>query len=181
MTAIIAVLLCFVIPAGSKEHDGQKILNWQMAEKIPWGVLLLFGGGMSLAQAISSTGLSTFIGDSLSFLEFYPTLLVIFFITVVVLALTEVTSNIATASALMPVFGAIAIETGLPLEIMAAPVALAASCAFMLPMATGPNAVAFATSKVSLVTMAKAGFRINIIAVLVITLVAYFIAPIALG
>ncbi len=181
MTAIIAVVLCFVIPAGSKERKGEKILSWQTAEQIPWGVLLLFGGGMSLAQAISSTGLSTFIGESLSFITSYPTLLVIFLITVVVLALTEVTSNIATASALMPVFGAVAIETGLPLEVMAAPVALAASCAFMLPMATGPNAVAFSTGEVSLMTMARAGLRINLIAIVVITLIAYFVAPMVLA
>lgn len=181
VTAIIAVLLCFLIPAGGKREKGEKLLNWDSAEQIPWGVLLLFGGGMSLAQAISSTGLSAYMGESLSIVASYPTPLLILLIVAVVLALTEVTSNIATASALMPVLGAIALETGLPLEMMAAPVALAASCAFMLPMATGPNAVAFATGQVRLATMARAGFRINLIAIVVITIIAYTLAPITIG
>jgi len=179
MTAIFAVLLCFLVPAGSNEHKGERLLNWKSAEQIPWGVLLLFGGGMSLAQAISSTGLSTYLGESLSMFASYPIPVVIFLIAAVVLALTEVTSNIATASALMPVLGALALETGLPLEMMAAPIALAASCAFMLPMATGPNAVVFATGEVSLSTMARSGARLNLIAVFVITVISYFIAPLA--
>ena len=136
---------------------------------------------MSLAQAISSTGLSAYIGGSLSVFASYPIPVLIFLIAAVVLTLTEVTSNVATASALMPVLGAIAIQTGLPIEIMAAPLALAASCAFMLPMATGPNAVVFATGEVSLVTMAKTGFRLNLIAVVVIVLVSYYLAPLVLG
>lgn len=181
VTAIIAVFLCFIIPAGGKSGSGERLLNWNVAEQIPWGVLLLFGGGMSLAYAIASTGLSAYIGESLSVVASYPTLLLILLITAVVLALTEVTSNIATASALTPILGAVALETGLPIEIMAAPVALAASCTFMLPMATGPNAVAFATGEISLSRMAKTGFRVNIIAVLVITLIAYVWAPTALN
>ncbi|MGS2722981.1 SLC13 family permease [Porticoccus sp. GXU_MW_L64] len=184
MTAIIAVLLCFLVSAGGKSGEkgnAQKLLSWQAAETIPWGVLLLFGGGMSLAQAIASTGLSAYIGQSLSVLAELPLPVLMLLIAAAVLALTEVTSNIATASALMPVLGAVAIETGVPLVLMAAPVALAASCAFMLPMATGPNAVAFSTGRVSLMTMAKAGLRINLIAVVVITAVAYFLAPAALG
>ena len=181
VTAIIAVFLCFLVPAGGNANRGKALLDWKAAESIPWGVLLLFGGGMSLAQAISSTGLSEFIGSSLSVFASYPTPVLIFLIAAVVLALTEVTSNVATASALMPVLGAIAIQTGLPIEIMAAPLALAASCAFMLPMATGPNAVVFATGEVSLVTMAKTGFRLNLIALVVIVVVAYFLAPIVLG
>lgn len=181
MTAILAVVLCFMIPAGGKQGGGRKLLDWKLAERIPWGVLLLFGGGMSLAQAISSSGLSGYIGNSLSVFAAYPIPVLIFLIAAVVLALTEVTSNVATASALMPIIGAIAIETGLPLEMMAAPLALAASCAFMLPMATGPNAVVFATGQVSLTTMAKAGFRLNLIALAVILLVSYYFAPMALG
>lgn len=179
--AILAVIICFLVPAGSKTTKGQRILSWDNAEAIPWGVLLLFGGGMSLAAAISSSGLSAYLGQTLSGVSSYPTLLLISLITAVVLALTEVTSNIATASALMPVLGAVALKTGIPLEIMAAPVALAASCAFMLPMATGPNAVVFATGEVKLSTMARAGFRVNLIAIIVITLVAFKLAPIAIG
>lgn len=179
--AILAVILCFVVPAGGDRHRGERLLNWETAESIPWGVVLLFGGGMSLAQAISSTGLSTFIGEGLASLAVLPTPILLALITAAVLVLTEITSNIATASALMPVLGALALETGLPLELMAAPLALAASCAFMLPMATGPNAVVFASGKVGIATMARAGLRLNILAVFLITLVAWFIAPLALG
>ena len=178
--AIVAVLVCFLVPAGG-ETKGARILSWDKAESIPWGVLLLFGGGMSLAAAISSSGLSQYIGQTLSVVAAYPTPVLIFLITAAVLMLTEVTSNIATASALMPVLGAVALETGIPLELMAAPVALAASCAFMLPMATGPNAVAFATGQVELSTMAKAGFRVNLIAIAIITVLAFKLAPIAIG
>ena len=178
--AILAVVICFLVPAGGRAK-GARVLNWETAETIPWGVLLLFGGGMSLAAAISSSGLSAYLGQTLSGVADYPVPVLIFLISAAVLALTEVTSNIATASALMPVLGAVALETGLPLEIMAAPVALAASCAFMLPMATGPNAVAFATGEVKLATMAKAGFRVNLIAIVVITLLAFKLAPLALG
>ncbi len=182
MTAVFAVLLCFLVPAGSKGNGekSEKLLNWESAERIPWGVLLLFGGGMSLAHAISSSGLSSYIGSSLAAFASYPIPIIIILIAVLVLALTEVTSNVATASALMPVLGALALETGLPLEMMAVPIALAASCAFMLPMATGPNAVVFATGEVKLWTMARAGIRINLIAVIVITFISYYLAPIAL-
>lgn len=179
--AIFAVVLCFLVPAGGKSNRGKSLLDWNAAESIPWGVLLLFGGGMSLAQAISSTGLSAYIGGSMSVFATYPIPVLIFLVAVMVLALTEVTSNVATAAAIMPVLGAIAIETGLPIELMAAPLALAASCAFMLPMATGPNAVVFATGEVSLATMANVGFRLNLIALLVIVAVSYYLAPMALG
>ena len=181
ITAIIAVVLCFLIPAGNQNQKGEKLLSWKAAEEIPWGVLLLFGGGMSLALAISSTGLSAYIGSGLSVFFSLPIPVLIFMIAVLVLALTEVTSNVATASALMPVLGAIAIETGLPIEMMAAPLALAASCAFMLPMATGPNAVVYATGQVNISTMAKTGFKLNLIALIAISLLAYYIAPLALS
>ena len=180
VVAIIAVFLCFLIPAGGKGRNGQALLDWSSAEGIPWGVLLLFGGGMSLAGAISSSGLSSYIGGSLSVVTTYPTIVIILIVTTMVLFLTEVTSNIATASALMPVFGALAIESNMPLEMFAAPIALAASCAFMLPMATGPNAVAFSTGRFTLATMAMAGFRINLIAIGIITLVGYYLAPMVL-
>lgn len=178
VTAIIAVLLCFILPSGSTSEKNQRLLTWEAAESIPWGVVILFGGGMSLAFAITETGLSRFLGESLSGLGGYPTVLIIAITSIMVLMLTEVTSNIATASAVMPIIGAMAVEIGLPIETLAIPVALAAGCAFMLPMATGPNAVVFATGKLSIAKMAKVGFFINIIALIIITLFAYYAAPI---
>jgi sodium-dependent dicarboxylate transporter 2/3/5 len=177
VTAIIAVILCFVLPAGQKDQPGRKLLDWDIAQRIPWGVLLLFGGGMSLAYAISSSGLSAYLGQSIAVLADFHIFILIVIITTLVLALTEVTSNIATASAIMPIVGAMAMETGIPVEVIAVPVALAAGCAFMLPMATGPNAVVFATGQVTLPQMARIGLRINIIAVIIISILAFFLTP----
>lgn len=175
--AILGVLLCFLIPSGCKHRRGSALLDWASAESIPWGVLLLFGGGMSLATAITATGLGTWIGAELSGLSALPILAIMVILTAVVIFATEVTSNIATAAALMPVLGAMALSTGLPVELLAAPLAMAASCAFMLPMATGPNAVVFATGRVSLPRMAAAGFRLNLIAIPMISALTYLIAP----
>jgi len=181
VTAVIAVLLCFIMPAGESGKPKQRLLDWKVAERIPWGVVLLFGGGMSLAQSISQTGLSTYLGQNLYVLADLPALVLILVVTTFVISLTEITSNVATASAVMPVIGAMALVAGIPIELVAIPVALAAGCAFMLPMATGPNAVVFATTKVSLRKMASVGITINIIAIIIITTLSYFIAPMVFG
>jgi len=174
LTAILGVVLCFLVPAGEK---GEMVLDWRTAERIPWGVVLLFGGGMSLAGAITATGLGEWLGGELSGLAGLPTIVLILILTTTVIFTTEVTSNIATAAALMPVIGAAALAAGLDVELLAAPLAMAASCAFMLPMATGPNAVVYAEGGLSLPTMAKAGFRLNLVAIVLITGLVYVIAP----
>lgn len=179
VTAIIGVILCFLVPSGSKTEPGSRLLDWRTAETIPWGVLLLFGGGMALASAITATGLSAWIGGQMSGLSTLPVLVIVLLLTSLVIFLTEVTSNIATASALMPVLGALAISSGIDVELLAAPLAMAASCAFMLPMATGPNAVVFATGQVDLPTMAGAGFRLNLLAILIITVAVSLLTPLA--
>ena len=179
--AIIGVILCFLVPAGDRDRPGETLLDWKSAETIPWGVLLLFGGGMALAAAITKTGLGGWIGAELSGLAALPVFVLMVILTTFVIFATEVTSNIATTATLMPVLGAIALTTGLPIELLAAPLAMAASCAFMLPMATGPNAVAFATGHISLPTMAAAGFRLNLLAIIAISILAYLLAPIAFG
>jgi len=175
--AIIGVFLCFVVPSGKGRGA---LLDWKTAETIPWGVLLLFGGGMSLAAAITASGLSTWIGGELSGIAVLPTIVLIAVVTTLVIFLTEVTSNVATASALMPVLGALALSSGIEVGYLAVPLALAASCAFMLPMATGPNAVAFATGYVSLPTMARAGLRLNLLAIAAITALVYGLVPLIL-
>mgnify|MGYP006266209225 CR=1 FL=1 len=174
--AILGVVLAFLIPAGGRAGRGTALLDWKSAESIPWGVLLLFGGGLALAGAISATGLGTWLGGELAGLASLPILTLMLVLTAFVIFATEVTSNVATASALMPVLGAVALATGLPVELLAAPLAMAASCAFMLPMATGPNAVAFATGHVSLPTMAAAGVRLNLLGILAITGLSYLLA-----
>ena len=181
LIAIFGVVLCFLVPAGCSEDPRARLLDWPTAESIPWGVLLLFGGGMSLAAAITKTGLGGWIGAEMAGLAALPVLFIIVVLTAFVIFATEVTSNVATAAALMPVLGAVALTTGLPVELLAAPLALAASCAFMLPMATGPNAVAFATGHVSLPTMARAGVLLNLLGIVIISILAYTLAGRVLG
>lgn len=178
--AILGVVLAFLIPAGGK-HKGEALLDWKTAESIPWGVIFLFGGGLSMANAIELTGLGVWIGAGMAGLAGLPILLIMAILTTFVIFATEVTSNVATASALMPVIGAVALATGLDIELLAAPLAMAASCAFMLPLATGPNAVAYATGKVSIPIMAGAGIRLNLLGIVLITGAVYLIAPIAFG
>ncbi|MEM6948135.1 MAG: DASS family sodium-coupled anion symporter, partial [Pseudomonadota bacterium] len=181
LIAVFGVILCFLVPAGDKRAPGGRLLDWPTAQSIPWGVLLLFGGGMSLAGAITQTGLGTWAGGELTSLAALPIWLIVAGLTGFVIFATEVTSNIATASALMPVLGATALATGLPIEVLAVPLALSASCAFMLPMATGPNAVVFATGSVTLPVMARAGLALNLAAIPVITALSLLLAERAFG
>lgn len=180
--AILAVILCFVIPAGSetdREVD-KKLLDWHTAESIPWGALLLFGGGLSMAGAIGSTGLGDYFGNSLSVLADLPPLLLLMIVVTLVLFLTEITSNVATASIVAPILGAMALSAGIPLETILVPIALAATCAFMLPMATGPNAVVFSSGHLTMGTMMHAGLIANSLAVVALTLIGFFLAPLVL-
>jgi len=181
ITAIFGVFLCFLIPAGDKEIPGERILDWKTAEGIPWGPLILFGGGMSLAIAIQTSGLAAWAGQKMSFVSNLPLFAIIFVITMIVIFLTEVMSNVAAAATITPIFGAAALSYGISVEMIAFPIALAASCAFMLPTATGPNAVIFSSDKISLPRMAKSGLLVNFIAVIILTLISYFFVPIILG
>ncbi|MEM9599988.1 MAG: SLC13 family permease [Pseudomonadota bacterium] len=179
--AIFGVILCFLVPSGSRQEPGSSLLDWKTAESIPWGVILLFGGGMALAGAIRGSGLGDWVGSELDFFAALPVLLVVLLVATLVIFVTEVTSNIATAAALAPVLISLADRTDLDPVLLGAPVALAASCAFMLPMATGPNAVVFATDRVNLPTMARAGVRLNLLAIFAITALSWLIAPLAFG
>lgn len=182
VTAILGVLLCFLIPSGAQKDDkkGQALLDWKTAESIPWGPLLLFGGGMSLAYAIRTSGLADWVGLELGALANMPLILLVILLTTFVIFITEVMSNVATASTLMPVLGAAALSSGLPVELLALPIAMAASCAFMLPTATGPNAVVFASDQISLPTMVRAGFISNCLAIPIIAILSLILAPIIL-
>ena len=173
--AIFGALLLFVIPADWEQRDF--LLNWTWARRAPWEVLILFGGGLTLAAAINSTGLAEWLGDNLSLLGAYPAVVLVLGIVGLVIYLTELTSNTATTAAFLPVVAALAGELGIaPLQ-LAAPAALAASCAFMLPVATPPNAIVFSSGHISISTMAKAGFWINIAGMIVITFVAMLVVP----
>lgn len=180
ISALIGVVLCFMIPANSSESSSARLLDWRTAESIPWGVILLFGGGMALAAFIRSTGLGDWIGGELEVFASLPMIVLILLITTAVIFVTEITSNVATAAAVTPVLVALAERSGLDVVMLVAPVALAASCAFMLPMATGPNAVVHASERVPLPEMARAGFALNLLAVPAIALLSFFLAPLVL-
>ncbi|ERM81564.1 anion transporter [Rhodonellum psychrophilum GCM71 = DSM 17998] len=173
--AITGVILLFVLPAS----DGKtKLLDWKTAEKIPWGILLLFGGGLSLAEGFKETGLASWIGNQFVFLDFIAFWLFLLIIIAAVNFLTEITSNVATASMLLPILAAVAYSMGVhPFGLLVA-ATMAASCAFMLPVATPPNAVVFGSGYLTIPDMVKAGFWMNLISIAIITIFSYFILPI---
>lgn len=177
--AIFGAMLMFLVPAG-KAHK-RALLNWKEAERLPWGVLILFGGGISLGGAIRSTGLSAWIGGQLEILSVLPPILFVAAVVALVIFLTELTSNVATMTTLAPILGALAVAIGADPASLLAPAAVAASCAFMLPVATAPNAIIYATDKVPVGTMMRAGLRVNLAGIVIITAVGYWIAPRVLG
>jgi sodium-dependent dicarboxylate transporter 2/3/5 len=172
--AIAGVLVLFVIPSSNPKT---KLLDWKTAEKIPWGILLLFGGGLSLAEGFKETGLATWIGSQFVFLDFIAFGLFLLIIIAVVNFLTEITSNVATASMILPILAAVSLSMNVhPFGLMVG-ATLAASCAFMLPVATPPNAVVFGSGYLSIPDMFKAGLWMNIFSILLITLFTYYILP----
>ena len=172
--AIIAAILIFMTPSASKKGD---LLQWEKSKDLPWGLLILFGGGLSLAAQISSSGLGIWIGNSLLILSTVPPILLILAVATLIIFLTEITSNVTTTTTFLPVFGALAIAIGVLPVSLTVPVCLAASCAFMLPVATPPNAIVYGSNKFTIATMMRAGFALNIIGILVVTIFAYYFAP----
>ncbi|MCB2090595.1 MAG: DASS family sodium-coupled anion symporter [Alphaproteobacteria bacterium] len=181
LISIFGAMIMFMIPAGSKEEQHATLLNWKTADTIPWGVLLLFGGGLSLAAAVKSSGLALWIGNELGAIGTFDLIFIIFILVSLVVFLTELTSNTATTATLLPILGALAVATGLDPMILFVPVAISASCAFMLPVATAPNAVIYASGEVTIPQMAFAGFRVNLFAIVAITSLSYFLVPIIFG
>jgi len=173
--AIFGALLLFVIPANLKK--GEFLLDWKTAVRIPWDIILLFGGGFALAAGFSSTGLTTWLGGELTVLHGADTLLIVLAVVLMVVLLTEVTSNTATASLLLPVMAGFAMAADVAVLTMMVGVALAASFAFMLPVATPPNAIVFSSRQVTIPQMAKAGLLLNIIGAGVITLFVVYVLP----
>ena len=174
--AIAAALVLFLVPAGATADPGDappRLMDWETAETLPWGVLLLFGGGLSLAAAVTDTGLADWIGAALSALDAWPTVALVAAVTAVVLFLTELTSNTATAAALLPVLGPLAVSLGEDPLLLAVPAAIAASCAFMMPVATPPNALVYGSGYVTIPQMARAGLALNVLFVGLITLAVY--------
>lgn len=177
--AIAASIVLFIIPSDLKENVF--LLKWSDTKRLPWGVLILFGGGLSMASAISSTGLATWIGNGIGALDTWPILLIIFIVISLIIFLTEMTSNTASTAAFLPILASVAIGLGENPLLLAIPTVLGASCAFMLPVATPPNAIVYGSGKISIPEMAKAGLWLNILFILLLTLASYTIIGIVFG
>ena len=175
--SIAAVFLLFTVPAGDREGA---LLEWDDMAKLPWGVLLLFGGGFALAAGITASGLSAWIGSQLAPLGGMPLLVILLAIATVLIFLTEITSNTATITTFLPIIAALAVSLGQPPLQLIVPVALAASFAFMFPVATPPNAIIFGTGRIRMQQMIRAGLVLNVLGVIVLALFAYFILPMTL-
>ena len=168
--AITSAFLFFLIPSSNKKND---LLQWKHMKQLPWGLLLLFGGGLALAKAIMVSGLGDWLGAQLTFLNNFSVLCIIFILIFTTVFLTEVLSNTALTISFLPIIGVIAVDMGLPVNIVGMAVVMAASCAFMLPIATPPNAVIFATEKIKVMDMVKVGFIMNILTIFIITSIFY--------
>lgn len=177
--AMLAALVLFSIPVDWKK--GQFALDWRTAAKIPWGVLVLFGGGLSLARAMDQSGLADWIGSVVAALDGVPPIVILACVAALVVFLTEMTSNVATTSMAMPVMAGAAIGLGIdPLLLMTA-AALAASMAFMLPVATPPNAIVFGSGYLTIPQMSRAGIVLNLCAIVLITVLGSVLIPIFLS
>ena len=167
-TAVFCAALAFALPAG--DGRGSRLLNWKTAERLPWDILLLFGAGLALARAFDETGLSEWVGRELGHrLDGWPAWAVVGAVCLTMTFLTECTSNVATCGIVLPVLAAVALELKLPPELLMLPAAASASCAFMLPVATPPNAIVFGSGRVTMGAMARTGFLLNLLGAAAVT------------
>jgi sodium-dependent dicarboxylate transporter 2/3/5 len=165
--ALLAVVAMFLIPNGK----GGKLLDWETANRIPWGMLILFGGGIAIAKAFISSGLSAAMGDLMSGVATWHIVLTVATICLAITFLTEVTSNTATTTLMMPILAAAAISADIDPAVLMVPAAMSASCAFMLPVATAPNVVVFSTGAFPTRVMAREGVILNLVGAFIITTV----------
>ena len=163
--AVFAVLLMFLTPNGK----GGALLDWKSANDIPWGMLLLFAGGICIASGFRASGLDALIGDQLAGLTNAPMFLTMLGLCLAVTFLTEITSNTATANLLMPILAAVSVGAGIKPELLMIPAVISCSCAFMLPVATAPNAIVYGTNRVSIARMAREGAMLNVIIAFVVS------------
>jgi sodium-dependent dicarboxylate transporter 2/3/5 len=169
--ALAAVVIMFLVPNGK----GEKLLDWQTAVSIPWGMLLLFAGGIALAKGFTVSGLSKLIGDGLSSFTQFPLLATVLLLCLCVTYLTEITSNVATATLLLPILYLVGISYGVDPVVLMVPATMAASCAFMLPVATAPNAIAYGTGEIEIKDMVKEGAVLSFTISSILALLTYFL------
>lgn len=173
--AIGGALLMFAMP--KDRSMSERVLSWKQAREIPWGILILFGGGLSLAKAVTQTGLDSWIGQQIASMGNPGEVPLLGGVTTLIVFLTEITSNTATTSTMLPVLAAVGEGMGLDPTLIIIAAAVSASCAFMLPVATPPNAIVFASGRITIKQMAMAGLGLNIICIVIITLMVWSLAP----
>lgn len=177
--AVAGVLALFVLPSGDPVRPGP-LLDWPSAERIPWGIALLFGAGLSMATAMEATGVTRWLGQNLGWLGAFGPFLILLILVGLVIFLTEIASNTAVLTAMLPVIAAVAAALDMPPLTLAFAAAMAASCAFMLPIATPPNAIAYGTGLVPISRMARTGLGLNLIGIVVIATVVHLLGPLLL-
>ncbi|MFT5216430.1 MAG: sodium-dependent dicarboxylate transporter 2/3/5 [Glaciecola sp.] len=174
--AMASATILFILP--TKNRTEKKIINWESAVKLPWGILLLFGGGLALAEGFKTSGLAEWIGTQITQFEHLPLFALLFVLILAVNFLTEITSNLATTAMLLPIMAPIALALDIhPFTLMVG-ITVAASCAFMLPVATPPNAIVFGSGYLTIPDMMRTGIFMNIISVILITIITYYLLPI---
>ena len=176
--ALISGISLFLFQANNQEGKNEKIMNWEDAVKLPWGILLLFGGGLAIAQGFQSSGLANWIAENLTQLNGFSLFIILLVLITVVNFLTEITSNLATTAMLLPILAPTAVILGVHPYILMVGATLAASCAFMLPVATPPNAIVFGSNYLKISDMVRVGILMNIISIIIIFMMVYFILPI---
>ncbi|MFX0556389.1 SLC13 family permease [Maribacter sp. CXY002] len=172
--AIFFAVVLFIIPSKTK---GRQLINWDEAVKMPWGIILLFGGGMALAKGFDESGLALWIGNQMTAMSGLPIIILVLVLIAAVNFLTEITSNLATTAMLLPVLAPMALSIDVHPFVLMVGAAVAASCAFMLPVATPPNAVVFGSGYLRIPDMVNKGFFMNLISIVVLTIFVYFILP----
>lgn len=173
--AIIFAIALFLIPTKDKK---QQLMAWEDAVKLPWGIILLFGGGLAIANGFESTGLAVWLGNQMTVFEGLTTIILIVILVAAINFLTEITSNTATTAMILPVLAPMAMTVDIHPFILMVGAAVAASCAFMLPMATPPNAIVFGSGYLRIPDMAGKGFVMNILSIIIVTLFVYFLLPV---
>ncbi len=177
--AIAGALLLFMIPVNLRR--GEFVMSWEAAQGVPWGVLLLFGGGLSLAGSIERHGLSQYLGTLAGGLEAFPILLILSVVCLGILLLTELTSNTATAATFLPITGALALSLGQNPMLFLVPTALTANCAYMLPVGTPPNAIVYGSGRIALTDMVRAGVLLNVVLVPVVVAAMVLLGRVVFG
>jgi sodium-dependent dicarboxylate transporter 2/3/5 len=177
--AMIAAILLFILPA--KDARGSRIMDWETAKRLPWNIVLLFGGGFALALGFQASGLALWFGKQLEFTSHIHPYLILLAVITLMSFLTELTSNVASTQMLLPVFASLAVSSGNNPMLLMIPATIASSLAFMLPTATPPNAIVFGTERLRIKTMVRTGFVLNMTGILVVLLVTWLLGERVLG